>query len=146
MRVCHPCACGLLSLSLSQVVAGALVEGDDEGDEDAPDGNAGSWFKVEMMLEEVRSKGVATQGVVKRGKHMLTDRQDLERGVWGACWLAGLWQDAVAPRALPCLLLLLLMLLCVCVCVFVSSRLFHPPCPRSLQSTWTAQRLTVTSS
>jgi hypothetical protein len=35
-----------------QVVAGALVEGD-EDDESAADGNAGSWIKVELMLEEV---------------------------------------------------------------------------------------------
>jgi hypothetical protein len=52
-----------------QVVAGALEEGSEEGEEDvdvedaddtngsvrpaAPSGNAGAWFKVDLMLEEV---------------------------------------------------------------------------------------------
>jgi hypothetical protein len=38
-----------------QVVAGALVEGNEEDEDDAAAGNAGSWIKVELMLEEVRS-------------------------------------------------------------------------------------------
>jgi hypothetical protein len=53
-----------------QVVAGALEEGSEEGEEDvdvdnaddtngsarpaAASGNAGAWFKVDLMLEEVR--------------------------------------------------------------------------------------------
>lgn len=38
---------------LWQVVAGALVEGGDEDEHGS--GNAGAWFKVELMLEEVRT-------------------------------------------------------------------------------------------
>jgi hypothetical protein len=42
-----------------QIVAGALVEGgDDEADGTAAaEGNARSWIKVELMLEEVRGGG-----------------------------------------------------------------------------------------
>jgi hypothetical protein len=39
-----------------QVVAGALVEGNEEDEDDAAAGNAGSWIKVELMLEEVRPR------------------------------------------------------------------------------------------
>jgi len=38
---------------LWQVVAGALIEGGDEDEHGS--GNAGAWFKVELMLEEVRT-------------------------------------------------------------------------------------------
>lgn len=53
--VCYPWQSTLSNesccqLCVLQIVAGALVEGD-EADEDA--GNAGSWIKVELMLEEV---------------------------------------------------------------------------------------------
>jgi hypothetical protein len=59
----------MLGLLLLQVVAGALEEGSEEGDDAdaddaddtnnsvrpaAPSGNAGAWFKVDLMLEEVR--------------------------------------------------------------------------------------------
>lgn len=40
-----------------QVVAGALVEGDEEDEDASAPGNAGSWIKVELMLEEVRAQG-----------------------------------------------------------------------------------------
>jgi hypothetical protein len=45
--------CGSLRALVSQVVAGALVEGNEEDEDDAAAGNAASWFKVELMLEEV---------------------------------------------------------------------------------------------
>lgn len=39
-----------------QVVAGALVEGDDD-EATSPTGNAASWIKVQLMLEEVSTAG-----------------------------------------------------------------------------------------
>lgn len=39
-------------LSRAKVVAGALVEGNEDDEDDAAAGNAASWFKVELMLEE----------------------------------------------------------------------------------------------
>ena len=38
-------------MSRARIVAGALIEGDDEG----TDGDAGSWIKLVLMLEEVRA-------------------------------------------------------------------------------------------
>lgn len=60
-------------LSRAKVVAGALVEGGD--DDETPPGNAGTWMKVELMLEEyldgpevdvdlVFSEGVAVYGAI----------------------------------------------------------------------------------
>eukprot|EP00775_Hariotina_reticulata_P008709 gene8709-8890_t len=60
-------------LSRAKVVAGALIEGGDEDENGS--GNAGSWFKVELMLEEyldgpevdcdlVFSEGVAVYGAI----------------------------------------------------------------------------------
>lgn len=76
-RCCCPCSCWHCSCHCmpflvrqptnqptTQVVAGALVEGgdDEEGGDDAAaggkaGGNAGKWFSVELMLEEVRTGG-----------------------------------------------------------------------------------------
>ena len=39
-------------MSRARIVAGALIEGDDEG----TDGDAGSWIKLVLMLEEVRAQ------------------------------------------------------------------------------------------
>ena len=38
-------------MSRARIVAGALIEGDAEG----TDGDAGSWIKLVLMLEEVRA-------------------------------------------------------------------------------------------
>jgi hypothetical protein len=39
-------------MSRARIVAGALVEGDDEGTDVA--GNAAGWIHLELMVEEVR--------------------------------------------------------------------------------------------
>ncbi len=47
-------------MSNARIVAGALIEGDGEG----TDGDAGSWIKLVLMLEEVRATGFRTCTVV----------------------------------------------------------------------------------
>jgi hypothetical protein len=46
-----------MRLLLLQVVAGALVEGDET---EETDGNAGSWINVQLMLEEVSARATMT--------------------------------------------------------------------------------------
>ncbi|GLC35522.1 hypothetical protein PLESTB_000198500 [Pleodorina starrii] len=39
-------------MSRARIVAGALVEGDDEGSDNVASGNAGGWIQLELMVEE----------------------------------------------------------------------------------------------
>jgi hypothetical protein len=77
--LCHAVLCS--AVLCHQIVAGALVEGgDDEADGTAAaEGNARSWIKVELMLEEVRSRG---WGGGERGGG---------QALGGECWSGDSW-------------------------------------------------------